>query len=47
MNVLHSKFGKGRIVSLEGEGDNAKAEVDFLAVGKKKLVLRFAKLKKI
>ncbi len=47
MEVLHDKFGKGKIISLEGKGDDTKAEVSFEAFGVKKLVLRFAKLKTI
>jgi DNA helicase-2/ATP-dependent DNA helicase PcrA len=45
MEVVHDKFGLGKIVSLEGKGDDTKAEVMFENLGIKKLVLRFAKLK--
>ena len=45
VEVFHDKFGLGKIVSIEGKGDDAKAEVRFELVGIKKLVLRFAKLK--
>lgn len=44
-NIEHERFGKGRIVSIEGSGENAKAEVDFQAVGRKKLLLKFALFK--
>ncbi|MDR1005977.1 MAG: UvrD-helicase domain-containing protein [Bacteroidales bacterium] len=42
--VVHSRFGEGTILLLEGEGDNRKAMVNFDVGGKKILVLRFAKL---
>ena len=45
MQVLHQKFGKGKIVSLEGAGANKKATVQFAAYGQKQLLLKFAKLK--
>lgn len=44
-NIEHERFGKGSIVSIEGSGENAKAEVDFQAVGRKKLLLKFALFK--
>lgn len=44
-NIEHERFGKGTIVSIEGSGENAKAEVDFQAVGRKKLLLKFALFK--
>ncbi|MBP1630508.1 MAG: UvrD/REP helicase [Bacteroidetes bacterium] len=47
MDVAHDKFGFGKIIAIEGTGDDTKAEVNFEAFGTKKLVLRFAKLKKI
>jgi DNA helicase-2/ATP-dependent DNA helicase PcrA len=45
MQVLHDRFGSGMVVEVEGEGQNRKATVDFKAVGKKSLLLKFAKLK--
>lgn len=44
-HVTHDRFGEGVIVGLEGSGDNAKAVVDFVNVGRKNLLLKFAKLK--
>ena len=44
MNVLHERFGRGEITALEGEIPNRKATVDFQNVGKKQLLLKFAKL---
>jgi DNA helicase-2/ATP-dependent DNA helicase PcrA len=45
-SVSHERFGSGTIVSIEGEPPNTTATVDFTAHGKKKLLLRFAKLTK-
>ena len=45
--VAHERFGQGTIVSLEGSGNSAKAVVDFQGVGRKTLLLSFAKLQKI
>jgi DNA helicase-2/ATP-dependent DNA helicase PcrA len=45
MQVVHSKFGTGKVVAIEGTGPNKKATVFFPAVGQKTLLLRFAKLK--
>jgi DNA helicase-2/ATP-dependent DNA helicase PcrA len=47
MLVEHERFGKGKVVSLEGSGPNTKATVFFPGVGNKQLLLRFAKLKVI
>ncbi len=43
--VTHQRFGKGTVLSIEGAGDNRKAQIDFGEAGKKMLVLKFAKLK--
>ncbi|MBW7844099.1 MAG: UvrD-helicase domain-containing protein [Bacteroidia bacterium] len=45
MLVEHQRFGNGTVVSIEGNGDNKKANIDFGNQGKKMLVLKFAKLK--
>jgi DNA helicase-2/ATP-dependent DNA helicase PcrA len=45
--VRHERFGLGTITSIEGEAPNTTATVDFDGDGKKKLLLRFAKLKKM
>jgi len=46
MVVEHDRFGRGRILSLEGEMPNAKAVIDFEFGGAKTLLLKFAKLRK-
>lgn len=43
--VEHERFGKGKVLSVEGNGDNAKATVFFILAGQKQLLLRFAKLR--
>ncbi|TYP99183.1 DNA helicase-2/ATP-dependent DNA helicase PcrA [Tenacibaculum adriaticum] len=45
--VEHNRFGTGEVLALEGAGPNKKAEIKFGTVGKKKLLLQFAKLKVI
>ncbi|MFN8239778.1 MAG: 3'-5' exonuclease [Bacteroidales bacterium] len=45
--VSHERFGEGTIVSIEGDAPNTTASVDFISEGRKKLLLRFAKLNKI
>ena len=45
--VEHNRFGSGEVLALEGNGPNKKAEIKFGTVGKKKLLLQFAKLKVI
>lgn len=41
----HQRFGIGKIIALEGTGENAKVTVEFRNVGKKQLLLKFAKFK--
>ena len=43
--VEHPRFGRGTVVDLTGEGENAKAMVDFIHAGRKQLLLKFAKLR--
>lgn len=43
--VLHDRFGRGKVMSLEGEKGDVKAVVLFDNAGEKKLLLNFAKLK--
>jgi DNA helicase-2/ATP-dependent DNA helicase PcrA len=44
--VVHGQWGEGRVVSTGGEGDDAEAEVIFTSVGRKKLLLRMAPVKR-
>ena len=45
MDVEHANFGKGKVITVDGNGPNKKATVFFDSVGNKNLLLRFAKLK--
>ncbi len=42
--VFHAKFGEGRVLAIEGTGDDARAQVDFPRHGSKWLALGIAKL---
>jgi DNA helicase II / ATP-dependent DNA helicase PcrA len=42
--VLHQKFRRGKVMSIEGEGRDRKATIEFEGQGRKVLILRFAKL---
>jgi DNA helicase-2/ATP-dependent DNA helicase PcrA len=42
--VFHTKFGEGRVLAVEGAGDDARAQVDFPRHGVKWLALSVAKL---
>ncbi len=44
-DVEHERFGKGKVIGIEGSGSNIKATVQFQTAGKKQLLLKFAKLK--
>jgi DNA helicase-2/ATP-dependent DNA helicase PcrA len=41
--ILHERFGRGKVIELIGENENAKASVEFESFGKKQLLLKFAK----
>ena len=45
--VYHERFGAGEVISIEGESPNTTASVKFENSGVRKLLLRFAKLKKV
>ena len=42
--VNHTRFGKGKVLKIEGLGNDKKAEIQFDRGDIKKLLLRFAKL---
>lgn len=46
-SVHHERFGNGVIISIEGQQPNTTASVEFEKEGIKKLLLRFAKLRKL
>ena len=41
--ICHARFGNGTVTAIEGTGDNSKITVEFDNVGKKQLLLKFAK----
>lgn len=43
-NVFHAKFGEGKVLAIEGAGDDARAQVSFGRHGTKWLALAVAKL---
>ncbi|NUM49541.1 MAG: UvrD-helicase domain-containing protein [Flavobacteriales bacterium] len=44
MQVHHEKFGKGKVLNIEGASPNQKATIEFESVGNKQLLLKFARL---
>ncbi len=46
-NVLHAKFGNGVIVNAEGNGNDARLQVNFGRNGVKWLALAYAKLERV
>ncbi|QYK01074.1 DNA helicase II [Shewanella psychrotolerans] len=44
--VMHFKFGEGKVIDLEGTGEQAVIEVNFDDVGRKRLKIAFARLEK-
>jgi DNA helicase-2/ATP-dependent DNA helicase PcrA len=45
VEVEHNRFGRGKVLSIEGNGASKKAAVFFQKVGQKQLLLKYAKLK--
>ena len=45
VTIEHQRFGIGKVLNLEGSGENAKATVEFRNAGTKQLLLKFAKFK--
>jgi DNA helicase-2/ATP-dependent DNA helicase PcrA len=45
VTVEHARFGKGKVVKVEGTAPDLKATIFFPAAGQKQLLLRFAKLR--
>ncbi len=45
IEVEHNRFGKGKVISIEGSGASKKAAVFFKNVGQKQLLLKYARLK--
>ncbi|MBT2160640.1 UvrD-helicase domain-containing protein [Zobellia sp. KMM 6746] len=45
--INHTRFGRGKVIKIEGVGNDRKAEIQFIKGDIKKLLLRFAKLEVI
>jgi DNA helicase-2/ATP-dependent DNA helicase PcrA len=45
MNVEHERFGRGKVIFVDGRQGEKKATVLFESAGQKQLLLKFAKLK--
>ncbi len=45
MTVEHQRFGRGKVMTLEGAGPNKKSTVLFDGIGAKQLLLQYAKLR--
>ncbi|CAM4264742.1 ATP-dependent helicase [Zobellia nedashkovskayae] len=45
--INHTRFGRGKVIKIEGVGNDRKAEIQFVKGDIKKLLLRFAKLEVI
>ena len=43
MTIEHQRFGIGKVLKVEGSGENEKATIEFRNVGTKQLLLKFAK----
>ena len=41
--ICHARFGNGTVTAIEDTGDNCKITVEFENVGRKQLLLKFAK----
>ena len=46
-HIRHERFGTGEVLRLEGDGENAKATIEFANCGRKQLLLKFARFKKL
>lgn len=44
MNILHQKFGNGKVLSIDGNDNNRIANIFFPDSGQKKIMLKYAKL---
>jgi DNA helicase-2/ATP-dependent DNA helicase PcrA len=45
--VLHADFGKGRVVTVAGEGNRQTAEIHFGSIGTKRLLVKVAPIEKL
>ncbi len=45
MEVEHNRFGRGKVLQIEGNGDDKKATIFFQEIGQKQILLKYAKMK--
>ena len=45
MDIEHNRFGKGKVVAVEGNADDKKATIHFEEIGEKQILLKYAKMK--
>jgi len=45
--IKHSLFGVGRVEGITGIADKKQAEINFQSVGKKSVMIKFAKMERI
>ncbi len=45
--VIHPFFGEGKVVAMSGQNQNLKLTIDFTSVGRKQIMVAYAKLQKI
>ena len=46
-SVMHSDFGKGKVISVKGEGSKQTAEIHFGSIGVKRLLVKVAPIEKL
>jgi DNA helicase-2/ATP-dependent DNA helicase PcrA len=45
MTVEHNRFGKGKVMNVDGAGDDKKATIFFQEIGEKQILVKYAKMK--
>jgi len=46
-DVIHPQYGRGTVLDLSGSGETTKISIYFPSLGKKKFILKYARLKKV
>lgn len=45
MNIEHHRFGLGKVVQVEGNGDSLKATIEFNEIGQKQILVKYARMR--
>ncbi|MCX6351324.1 MAG: UvrD-helicase domain-containing protein [Bacteroidetes bacterium] len=45
MEVVHVRFGQGKVLMVEGKGEDKKAKILFDAIGEKQILIKYAKMR--